>query len=228
MCGRFIAKTDRSWQAFFTLKKPPPEFESYNVAPSQQIPVVRHADDGNECELMRWGLIPFFAHGVPGSYSTINARAETVASSPAYRGAWKRSQRCLIPANGFYEWQEQAGNKQPWFIRLRDSELFGFAGLWDRSVTAAGEAVLSCTILTLPASPFMAEIHNTRRREPAIVRPSEHAAWLAGDAQQAQQLLRSAAGGELQAWRVSRRVNSPRNQGPELVREEAPRDVEPG
>lgn len=226
MCGRFIAKTDRSWQAFFTLKKPPPEFESYNVAPSQQIPVVVATPDGNDCELMRWGLIPFFAHGVPGKYSTINARAETVATSPAYRGAWKRAQRCLIPANGFYEWQEVAGGKQPWFIRLRDSELFAFAGLWDRSVTAAGEAIHSCAIVTLPATPFMAEIHNTRQREPALIRPQEQADWLGSDPAAAQAVLHGAAPGELVAHRVSRRVNSPRNQGPELLREEGPGDVQ--
>jgi putative SOS response-associated peptidase YedK len=217
MCGRFIAKTDRSWQNFFTLKKPPPEFSSYNIAPSQQIPVVLRVADGNDCQLMRWGLIPFFAHGVAGGYSTINARVETVATSPAYRGPWKRGQRCIIPANGFYEWQELPGGKQPWFIRLRAQELFGFAGLWDRSVTDAGEAILSCTLITLPASPFMAEIHNTKQREPAIVRMHEHEAWLAGDPQQAGTMLRAAADGELLAHRVSRRVNSPRNQGEELL-----------
>ncbi len=225
MCGRFIARTDRNWQNFFSLKKPPPRFESWNIAPSQQIPVVRHAGDGNDCELLRWGLIPFFAHGIPGKYSTINARSESVATSPAYRGPWKRGQRCIIPANGFYEWQQRDGAKQPYFIRLTDRGLFGFAGLWDRSVTAQGEAVHSCTILTLPASPFMAVIHNTSQREPAILRTDDHEAWLAGTAEQAQQALQPATPGMLSAHEVSRRVNSPRNQGPELVNEAGPGDA---
>jgi putative SOS response-associated peptidase YedK len=187
--------------------------------------VVRHVDAGNDCELMRWGLIPFFAHGIAGSYSTFNARSETVATSPAYRGPWKRGQRCIVPANGFYEWQQRDGGKQPFFIRLTDHELFGFAGLWERSVTAAGEAVHSCTLLTLPAGPFMAAIHNTRQREPAILQPADHAAWLAGTTEQALQTLRPASPGMLTAHEVSRSVNSPRNQGPGLVREVAHGDV---
>lgn len=218
MCGRFIAKTDHAWQNFFSLKKPPPRFESYNIAPTQLVPVVRHGEDGNECELLRWGLIPFFANGVAGKYSTINARVETMATSPAYRGPWKRGQRCIVPANGFYEWQElPGGGKQPWFVRVAARELFGFAGLWDSSTAADGEIIESCTIITLPAAPFMAEIHNSRQREPAILRPGEHAAWLQGSPAEAQGVLHPAADGELMAIPVSRRVNSPRNQGPGLI-----------
>jgi len=226
MCGRFIARTDRNWQNFFSLSKPPPEFESYNIAPSQQIPVVYRVSGGNDCELMRWGLVPFFAHGIPGNYSTINARSETVATSPAYRGPWKRGQRCIIPANGFYEWQQREDRKQPYFIRLAERELFGFAGLWDRSVTADGQAIHSCTILTLPASPFMAAIHNTRQREPAILRPEDHESWLAGSAEQAQQSLKPASPGMLVAHAVANTVNSPRNQGADLMREVSVSDVE--
>jgi putative SOS response-associated peptidase YedK len=218
MCGRFIAKTDHAWQNFFTLKKPPPRFESYNIAPTQQVPVVRAGEGGNECELLRWGLIPFFARGIAGKYSTINARVETLASSPAYRGAWQRAQRCIIPANGFYEWQQLAdGSKQPWFVHCAGQPLFGFAGLWDRSVTAEGGSIDSFTIITLPASPLMAEIHNLRQREPAILRPGEHAAWLTGGEELARAALHPAAEGELSAHRVSRQVNTPRNQGLALI-----------
>ena len=218
MCGRFIAKTDQSWQNFFTLKKPPPQFESYNITPSQSVPVVRRSEDGNDCNLLRWGLIPFFAKGVPGKYHTINARVESMATSPAYRTAWRRAQRCIVPANGFYEWQELPGAvKQPWFIHTVERELFGFAGLWDRSIGADGVAVESFTIITMPAAPFMAEIHNTRRREPAILVPTDHEAWLAGDAEVARATLRPALAGSLSAHPVSRNVNSPRNHGPELI-----------
>jgi putative SOS response-associated peptidase YedK len=218
MCGRFIAKTDQAWQNFFTLKKPPPQFESYNIAPSQAVPVVRAGEDGNNCELLRWGLIPFFAKGIAGKYSTINARIESMTTSPAYRGPWKRAQRCIVPANGFYEWQELPGGlKQPWFVHLAGRELFGFAGLWDSSTTTDGEVIQSFTIITLPAAPFMAEIHNTRQREPAILRPPEHAAWLRGSAAEAQVVLHPAAAGELSAHRVGRQVNSPRQHGPALI-----------
>jgi putative SOS response-associated peptidase YedK len=217
MCGRFIAKTDQNWQNFFTLKKPPPGFESYNIAPTQRVPVVFRADDSNECELLRWGLIPFFAHGVAGQYSTVNARIETLVTSPAYRSAWKRNQRCIIPANGFYEWQERDGVKRPWFIHLTDRELFGFAGLWDQSTRDDGEVIRSFTIITQPASPFMAEIHNSRRREPAILQPEDHTTWLAGSSEQAHQTLRPSESGALSAHVVSRRVNSPRNHGVDLI-----------
>jgi putative SOS response-associated peptidase YedK len=217
MCGRFVARTDSRWEAFFGLKRPPPPFESYNIAPSQQVPVVYRAADGNDCGLMRWGLIPFFAKGIAGKYSTINARSETMATSPAYRTAWKRSQRCIIPANGFYEWQQLDDGKRPWFIHLSDQDLFGFAGLWDQSVTADGQTIHSFTICTLPASPFMAAIHNTSFREPAILRPADHEAWLAGSLEQAQQTLRPAVPGMLAAHPVSRRVNSPRHNGVELM-----------
>ena len=132
---------------------------------------------------MRFGLIPFFAKGVPGQYSTINARVETVRTSPAYRTAWNRGQRCLVIASGFYEWQVVGEGKQPWYVSCADQPVFGFAGLWDRSVPEGGEPILSCTIITLPASPFMAQIHNTKLREPAILQRNDHgnlAQWHAG------------------------------------------------
>ena len=218
MCGRFIAKTDHAWQNFFTLKKPPPQFESYNIAPTQTVLVVRHGTDGNDCELLRWGLVPFFARGVAGQYQTINARVETMESSPAYRGAWRQGQRCIVPANGFYEWQQLAGGeKQPWFIHLKERELFGFAGLWDRSVTSDGLVIESFTIITQPAEKFMADIHNGRQREPAILQPADHETWLAGNAADARALIKPAPDGTLSAYPVSRRVNSPRNHGPELI-----------
>jgi putative SOS response-associated peptidase YedK len=218
MCGRFIAKTDQSWQNFFTLKKPPPQFESYNITPSQSVPVVRRGEHGNDCGLLRWGLIPFFAKGVAGKYHTINARMESMETTPAYRTAWRRAQRCIVPANGFYEWQELPGAvKQPWFIHTVERELFGFAGLWDRSIGADGVAIESFTIVTMPAAPFMAEIHNTRRREPAILVPGDHEAWLAGNTDVARATLRPAAEGSLSAHPVSRNVNSPRHHGPELI-----------
>ena len=120
----------------FSVVKPWWRFEaSYNVAPTQSVPIVRLTEGGREGVMMRWGLIPFFARGVPPKYSTINARIETVESAASYRGPWKRGQRCIQVASGFYEWHLSAeGKKQPYFIQVADQDLFGFAGLWDRSV----------------------------------------------------------------------------------------------
>jgi putative SOS response-associated peptidase YedK len=218
MCGRFIAKTDHAWQNFFTLKKPPPRFESYNITPSQLIPVVRHREDGNECELLRWGLIPFFAHGIAGKFSTINARVETLATSPAFRGPWKRGQRCIVPANGFYEWQLRAdGSKQPYYISLADQELFGFAGLWDRSVAADGTAIESATIITMDANPLMAGIHNSKARMPALLAHADTDTWLSGSPEQARSTLQQYPAELMLAWPVSTRVNAPKHNGPELI-----------
>jgi putative SOS response-associated peptidase YedK len=173
------------------------------------VPVVRRVEDGNDCNLLRWGLIPFFANGIPGKYHTINARIESMETSPAYRTPWRRAQRCIVPSNGFYEWQELTGGvKQPWFIHSVERELFGFAGLWDRSIGSDNVAIESFTIITMPAAPFMAEIHNTRRREPAILQPDDY---------EARATLRPAVAGTLSAHPVSQRVNSPRNHGAELI-----------
>ena len=107
---------------------------SFNVAPTQQVPVIWMREGRRELVRMRFGLIPFFAKGQPGQYSTINARVETVRTSPAYRTAWNRGQRCLVIASGFYEWQVVGEGKQPWYVSCADQPVFGFAGLWDRSV----------------------------------------------------------------------------------------------
>jgi putative SOS response-associated peptidase YedK len=164
--------------------------------------------------------VPFFAHGIPGNYSTINARIETLTSSPAYRGAWKRAQRCILPATGFYEWQLHAGgSKQPFFIHALDQPVFGFAGLWDTSTRADGTVVESCTIITMPANALLAEIHNApgKQRMPAILRPSDHETWLAGTAPEAHAVLLPYPAEGLVAWPVSTRVNSPHHDDASLI-----------
>ena len=120
MCGRYVSPDDVAIEREFKLL--PAEFkfpESFNVAPTQRVPVIRQKPQGRVLELLRWGLIPFFAKGEPGKYSTINARIETVETSPSYRGPWKRGQRCLIVTRGFYEWHtNDDGRKLPYFIHL--------------------------------------------------------------------------------------------------------------
>jgi putative SOS response-associated peptidase YedK len=220
MCGRYVSPDESAIEREFTLvgSHVPPLFTaSFNVAPTQLVPVIRMQGDRRELVRARFGLIPFFARGEPGQYSTINARVETVRTSPAYRTAWKRGQRCLVIANGFYEWQVIADGKQPWFISCADQPIFGFAGLWDQSTPEGGEPILSCTIITLPASPFMAQIHNTKLREPAILQRKDHDAWLSGTPDEAFACLAPYPDELRSAWPVSKRVNSPRNNDAKLI-----------
>jgi putative SOS response-associated peptidase YedK len=166
---------------------------------------------------MRWGLIHSFARGNAGQLSTINARMETLRDSGAYRWPWRKGQRCLVLASAFYEWQVMEDRKQPHYIGCADQEVFAFAGLWDSSTPPGGPPILSCTIITMPASPLMAQIHNTRQREPAILRPGDHETWLAGTPQQAWACLKQYPDELRSAWPVSTRVNSPKHDGPELI-----------
>ena len=159
--------------------------ETHNVAPTQEVAVVRGVDGQRVLSRMRWGLIPAFARGEAGRYATFNARIETLRSTPAYRGAWRLGQRCLVPAFGFYEWQVVQDGKQPWYVGCADQPLCAFAGLWDTSTPSSGAPIMSVTVITLPASPLMAQIHNTRQREPAILRPDQHDTWLFGTPEEA-------------------------------------------
>jgi putative SOS response-associated peptidase YedK len=222
MCGRYITKDQRALERElpFLDVKDWPQFEaSYNVAPSQPAPVVIATPGGNVCQLMRFGLVPFFAKGVPGKYSTINARVETIETSAAFRGPWKRQQRCLVLASGFYEWHllPDGKSKQPYFIKPADQDSFVFAGLWDTSKADDGTVTYSFTIITLPASPLMAQIHNTRQREPAVLSAAGCRIWLGGTAEQGRELLQPYPDDLLVAWPVSRRVNSPGNNDEQLV-----------
>jgi putative SOS response-associated peptidase YedK len=217
MCGRYVSKAEAAMERDWALARKPPKFESYNVAPSQLVPVVRTRDGDRDCGLIRWGLVPFWAKGIPPKLSTINARVETMATAASYRGPWKRSQRCILPALGFYEWQLREGGKQPYFIHLTDRELFGFAGLWDQSTTLDGKIIESCTIITLPANRLLAEIHNGRERMPAILPLADHGSWLEGDGDAAMRCLTPYPDELMDAYPVSTKVNSPKNNGPELL-----------
>jgi putative SOS response-associated peptidase YedK len=222
MCGRYITKDQRALERelpFLDVKYWPRFEASYNIAPTQLAPVVIATATGHVCRPMRFGLIPFFAKGVAGKYSTINARVETVETSACYRGPWQRSQRCLVLASGFYEWHllPDGKSKQPYFIKPADQDSFGFAGLWDSSKAADGTITDSFTIITLPASPLMAQIHNTRRREPAMLTPDGCRLWLGGTPEQGRALLQPYPDDLLVAWPVSTRVNSPKNNDEQLI-----------
>jgi putative SOS response-associated peptidase YedK len=217
VCGRYILRAQAQSEKYWVLNEPPQWFVSYNIAPSTAVPVVRSTNGVNEGPLLRWGLVPFFARGEIPRFSTINARVETIETAASYRGPWQRGQRCILVASGFYEWQLRAHGKQPYFIHVADREHFGFAGLWDRSFTPGGVAIESCTIITVPASPLLAEIHNSKKRMPAILRESDHEAWIRGTAEEAKAALIQYPDEQLTAYPVSPRVNSPKYDEPSLI-----------
>ena len=215
MCGRYVtpevAEAERNLLVHWL------EYERcFNVAPSQRVPVVRMQGGEREALQMRWGLVPYFARGVPPRYSTINARVENLTTGACWRTPWQRAQRCVLPATGFYEWQlpPEGGAKRPYFIHPTDRSVVALAGLWDLSRAADGQETLSCTIVTLPASPLVSHIH---AREPAMLAPTDIERWLAGSLEEARAALRPYPDEHLQAYPVGTRVNSPRNNEPSLL-----------
>jgi putative SOS response-associated peptidase YedK len=224
MCGRYVSPEEAAIEREFTLLHTEWRFPpSFNVAPTQEVPIVRLRDGKRQGARLRWGLIPYFANGIAPKYSTINARIETVQTAASYRGPWNRGQRCLVVACGFYEWQTQSDGKTrvPYYIHLNDQEIFAFAGLWESSRNEAGERIESCTHLTLPANRLLAEIHNTQHRMPAILRQQDRDAWLEGSADEAWAVLQPYPDEHMVAWPVSARVNKPANDDAELI---TPRD----
>ncbi len=221
MCGRYSTPQQSEAERYFAVHLLHWHFErSYNVAPSQDVPVIRSVEGAREGIMMRWGLVPFFARGVPPKYSTINARVETIETAASYRGPWKRAQRCIIPAAGFFEWHiGPTGAKQPFYIHTADQPLFGMAGLWDSSRRENGTVLESCTIVTMPANALMAQIHNApgKQRMPAILPLAGLDAWLQGTPAEAMATLMPYPADLMAAWPVSARVNSPRNDDPGLI-----------
>lgn len=177
MCGRYnLRATPAQIQEFFNVLRMPeaPIPVRYNIAPTQMLPIIRQADDGRECVLARWGLVPSWAKDTKIGYKLINARAETVAEKPSFRTAFKR-RRCLVPATGYYEWKKlDAKNKQPYHIHREDDGLFAFAGLWERW-TKEAEPLESFTIITTTANPPLSELHD---RIPVILPTDAYPVWL--------------------------------------------------
>lgn len=220
MCGRYYLKMLAAWNEYANIHDAgwQQDFSSYNIVPSQAVPVLRMIDGTRLGSMLRWGLIPYFARGEPPKYSTINATVENIEAGPVWRGPWQRGQRCILPGSGFYEWHVNGdGSKQPFAIEVADQPVFGFAGLWDRSVKPDGRAVESCAIITLPASKLLAAIHNAKQRMPAILRTEDRDPWLAGSPAEAKGALAQYPDELLHAYRVSTRVNSPKNNDAELI-----------
>jgi putative SOS response-associated peptidase YedK len=212
MCGRYILAQAAKAERAMGIRRGRWEYPlSYRVLPTEEVPVVIADCGEREAALMRWGLIPWWAHGVPLKASTINATVERIDSAPSYRDPWQRAQRCILPMAGFYEPHiNEDGSRDPFFLHLVEREVFGVAGLWDRSRRPDGSYVVSCTLITVPANRLLAEVHNGKLRMPAILAEADHDAWLSGPVERVRALLKPYPDEEMVAWRVSRRVNNPR------------------
>jgi putative SOS response-associated peptidase YedK len=212
MCGRFSLHSPESRiREAFNLEHTEPLGLNprYNISPSQDIPIIRDTETSQEMVMAQWGLIPAWSKEPKTKYSTINARIESVAEKPTYHTPFKH-RRCLIPADGFFEWKVVNDHKIPHHIRLRDSSIFAFAGLWDRW-KGEGQTLDSCTIIVMPANDVMKPIHE---RMPAIIAPAHYDLWLdsrMSDKDEIMQYLTSAPSSQLTAYPVSTWVNVPKH-----------------
>jgi putative SOS response-associated peptidase YedK len=218
MCGRFTLHTNLSQiektfgvEAIHAELKP-----SYNIAPTQDVLTVVQRDGHTALEAMRWGLIPFWAKDASIGSRMINARAESVAEKPAFKRPLK-SQRCLVVADGFYEWRKIGAKKIPMLIRLKSKRPFGFAGLYDTWKSPEGEPIISCTIITTNANDLVKPIHD---RMPVIIPKRQQKYWLDPkhqDLEALAALLEPYPADVMEAYEVSRLVNSPKNNSPECI-----------
>jgi putative SOS response-associated peptidase YedK len=224
MCGRYGRRADKQRIAEWMQTHNTNVFDetylapSYNVAPTDFQPIVRLDRDGQrELTIMRWGLVPYWAKDSKIGFFTINAKSETVTTSPAFREAMKR-RRCLVPAEWFYEWAKiDAKTKQPYAIALNDGSLFAFAGLWETwKDKASSQALMTYTILTTDPNELTEPIHD---RMPVILPPKDYQRWLEpGDPSHLPiDLLKPYPAGEMKAWKVSSAVGNVRNNEPGLV-----------
>jgi len=214
MCGRYSLGNTDGMTEFFEISEVrlPPRF---NIAPSQLAPTIRMDEEGKrKLDQLQWGLVPHWFKDKPSSSMLINARGETVHQKPAFRSAFRRN-RCLVPADGFFEWRKMAGGKQPYFISLKHQPLFAFAGIWDR-VFKEPDPLESFSIVTCEANELISDVH---ARMPVILPPENFDNWLRSDDQcQLQDLLVPYPAEEMQMYPVSKLVNSPANDRPECVR----------
>ena len=225
MCSRYFLDADGNLIAY-TFRVPVDERvrRRYNIAPSQEAPVVRAAKDGGrELAMLRWGLVPFWAKDPSVGSRMINARSETVMEKPAFREAF-RSRRCAIPASGFYEWTGDAKYRVPHAITVEGHPLVALAGLWECWKDAQGKRLETYTILTTEANRFVSPMHD---RMPAILADGDIEAWLTGGIEDAWKVIRPYPDEAMRERVVSRALNNPRNESAELWSLEEPPSRQP-
>jgi putative SOS response-associated peptidase YedK len=216
MCGRYELHTQPAALALaFGVPFPPQMLPRYNIAPMQDVPVIRRASsDERELVSLRWGLVPRWAKDPAIGSRMINARSETLADKPSFRTALKRH-RCLIPADGFYEWKQvPGGGKQPIHIGMKDRSPFAFAGLFERWLSPAGEVLDTCTIITTQANELLSPLHD---RMPVIVAPVAFDCWLDVANDDTAPLFSPYPAEAMMYYPVSTRVNSVRNDDERLI-----------
>jgi putative SOS response-associated peptidase YedK len=215
MCGRYNLYNFKNIKDRFNIDKLDIELhENYNIAPSQLNPVVTR-NSPNKIEMMKWGFIPFWAKDENIGFKMINARAETLNEKPAFKKSLEEY-RCLVPANGFYEWKETKEGKIPYLIKMKDDSLFSFAGLFSTRTDTEGKDIKSYTIITTSPNELMKNIHN---RMPVILSKDDEDIWLDKNTEvdSALKILEPYDGDDLMAYKISSDVNSPRNNNKDLL-----------
>jgi putative SOS response-associated peptidase YedK len=220
MCGRYRLSRHKQIveQYFDSVSDEPDWLPRYNVAPTQLIPVVRQhpSEPRRELSMMRWGLIPAWTKDSSGAARMINARSETAMTLPAFRDAFK-SRRCIVPADGFYEWEKTGKVKQPYCFEVNDGELFAFAALWDRWKEPSGEFVETCSILTTTPNALTSSIHD---RMPVILKREDYDLWLdpgMKDVAVASELLKPFDAALMKSYPVGTRLNNAGNDDAECA-----------
>ena len=215
MCGRFaLVRCPEEVTRYFDLAECADFTPRYNIAPATDIPVIRRSPTNqNVLHLLRWGLIPHWSKDPTSGSRLINARSESLTEKPSFRSAFAR-RRCLIPADGFYEWDRQGTTKQPYYFTERNGELLAFGGLWESWTAPDGSLLRTTCIITTQATGEVALIHD---RMPLMIQLQDVVAWLTGTPEEAQKLLRPASYGILRSWPVSRNVNRAQEEGSKLI-----------
>lgn len=217
MCGRYASSRPvDDLLVTFDVPAPPEQVlpPSWNVAPTDPVYAVLQRDGARALRVLRWGLVPSWAKDRKIGARMINARRETLTEKPAFRSAYAR-RRCLVPAEGYYEWQVQGSRKQPWFLSAREGEPLAMAGLYEVWRDPEGELLWTCTVITTEAADDHGAIHD---RTPLLVRPGDWARWLDPAVEDpGQDLLVPGTAGVLDAWPVGAAVGNVRNNGPELA-----------
>ena len=216
MCGRFTLATDLSiLKGIFHLQNNIFDYiPRYNIAPSQLVLAITGRPEGRRANMMRWGLIPRWFREINTGYKMFNARAETIEKKPVFRESFHQ-RRCLIPSDGFYEWKDTGGRKQPFYITNPNKQVFAFAGIWDSWLAPSGEKILSCCIITTGAGEAVRPIHE---RMPVILEGEEdYHNWLCSDREDVLQNLLRPYPGEMEIYPVSQLVNSPTLDNPGLI-----------